>query len=193
MKYLIILFLPFLTLSQNKIENDTIFLEEVVVNHQITKQKLKKISNNGKQNLSFSSVISNTIYLNQIKINNCIKVQKIVFHIKKKNQNSVKESFELLFFSVGKDGNPDKKIINETLIFQLTNSKKIEIDISKIPLMLCENFFVGFQKIMKENQNTSNFTILGNSNKKSATFIKVKNENWQKIEATNLMMDIYYF
>lgn len=182
-----------ITKAQNLNEKDTIFLEEVVLNHQITKQKLKKISNNGKQNISFSSVINNTIYLNQIKINNCINVQKIVFHIKKKNQNSAKESFELLFFSVGKDGNPDKKIISETLIFQLTNNKKIEIDISKIPLMLCENFFVGFQKITKENQNTSNFTILGNSNKKSVTFIKVKNENWQKIKATNLMMDIYYF
>lgn len=180
--------------AQNMNEKDTIFLDEVIVNQKNTKKLLKFVNKGKKQKIKMQSVAANTIYANEIKINQCIEIQKITFYARKNNPKiENKETFELLFFSVGKDKKPAQKINKETFIFQYSNDEKIEIDTSKITISFCENFFIALQKTMENNNQTnSNYTILGNYNKNSEIFVKATNTEWFKINDANMMLDIYY-
>ncbi|MFJ1329076.1 hypothetical protein [Capnocytophaga canimorsus] len=186
------IFISHITIAQKTNTNDTIYLPEVIITQHQNK-KLKKISNLGKADkVSFSSVIPNTFYANKIVTKECIQIRKVVLYVKKKSNLSTNENFELLFFSVGKEGFPEKKLHNETLFFKLLREDKIEISLEKINLPLCQEFFIVVQKTLDKDTSESNYILLGNRHKKSQTFIKIKDKNWYKLNHVNLMLDIYY-
>ncbi|ATA72953.1 hypothetical protein CGC49_06480 [Capnocytophaga sp. H4358] len=189
--YLLIICGFCLSTAQNTVENDTIFLSEVVVT-QFQKEKLNKMATKGRKNYSIGSYY-NTFFANEIKVDKCFIIKKIVFFIEKIEKNyDTKATFELAFFSVGENGLPDKKLHSQTLLFESVRKNKLEINIEDLSPKFCENFFVALKKTEDTNKKSTNYRILGHMNKRKEIYLNPENKGWHKLEGGNLAIEIYY-
>ncbi|MDO4764408.1 MAG: hypothetical protein Q4A00_08535 [Flavobacteriaceae bacterium] len=189
--YLLIIWGFCLSIAQNTVENDTIYLSEVIVSPK-KKDNLKKISSKGKLNFSIRSDFD-TFFANKIKTNKCLIIKKVVFFVEKINKNDgTKATFELAFLSVDENGFPDKRFHNKTLLFESVGKNKLEINIEDLSLKFCENFFIALKKVEDTNRKSTNYKILGQTKKRKKIFVNAENKGWYKIQENELAIEIYY-
>lgn len=189
--YLLIIWGFCLSTAQNTVENDTIYLSEVIVSPK-KKDNLKKISSKGKLNFSIRSDFD-TFFAKEIKTDECIIPKKITFFVEKIDKNDdTKATFELAFLSVDENGYPNERLHNETFLFESIGKNKLEINIEELSQKFCGNFFVALKKVEDTNRKSSNYKILGQTKKRKKIFVNAKNKGWYKIQENELAIEIYY-
>lgn len=183
MKYILALFLLFSTqvFAQADMAKDTIQLNELVITRYGKSYKIKNENLRGpcysSDNLNDAAEVITLVdklpegQLNIIRF----YFNEMLEAYNRAPENFQDRDFELLLYTVGEDNQPDKKLLNETMILRLKKYQAggVPINVSALNIKNPKKLYIGLKPLGKRVKNDFVIDCLCNGHDKYLTFFRI--------------------